>query len=443
MDLKVNFSGRAIRYTEEEIAVVVEAMRNADPLTQGVHMREFESKFAAYQGVAPGSCFVTMNGVSALELSAQLCRFKPGDEVIMPSHTFTASAYPYIKKGATLAWADVDLLTRVVTAESIEKVITPRTKAVVVVHLYGYVADMPAIAALCKKRGLILIEDAAQSIGSELEGKKAGSFGDMGVFSFHSHKNLTTLGEGGMVAVPDTPLDKVLMEHLQRRGVPCVAGSEDDVLARFCLAAKAADAGSVVRVCADNPLIWGGAIDRLVDFYAQGQWDYAYNHIPRNNLWPDGLGAEILSRELLDELNAKAAQTSQREHCLNYIWDNAANFSIGTFDPQEAWLRRPELKLDMAAASGVSVPGCGAFSCAPPRRASAAPAMKFMMAPPRALRENTMVQAGQRERKRMLQLKLGKSGNRATAAPGRESSTNCASSSGARPRVRSKWRPTC
>ena len=153
--------------------------------------------------------------------------------------------------------------------------------------------------------------------------------------------------DGIMVAVPDTPLDRVLMEHLQRRGVPCVAGSEDDVLARFCLAAKAANAGSVVRVCADNPLIWAGAIDRLVDFYAQGQWDYAYNHIPRNNLWPDGLGAEILSRELLDELDAKATETSQREHCLNYIWDNAAKFSIGTFDPQEAWLRRPELKLDM------------------------------------------------------------------------------------------------
>ena len=217
MDVKVNFSGRAIRYTEEEIAVVVEVMRNGDPLTQGVHMRDFESKFAAYQGVAQGSCFVTMNGVSALELSAQLCRFKPGDEVVMPSHTFTASAYPYIKKGATMAWADVDLLSRVVTAESIEKAITPRTRAVVVVHLYGYVADMVGIAALCKERGLILIEDAAQAIGSELEGKKAGSFGDMAVFSFHSHNNLTTLGEGGMLYVRDPKL-AALVPTLRHNG---------------------------------------------------------------------------------------------------------------------------------------------------------------------------------------------------------------------------------
>jgi perosamine synthetase len=217
MDLKINFSGRSIRYTEEEIAVVVEAMRNADPLTQGAHMRAFEEKFAAYQGVANGSCFTTMNGCAALELSAQLCRFEPGDEVVMPSHTFTASAYPYLKKGARLVWADVDLQTRVLTAESIEAVLTPRTRAVVVVHLYGYVADMPAIAALCKKRGLLLIEDAAQSIGAEVDGRKSGSFADMAIFSFHSHKNLTTLGEGGMLYVRDPKL-AALVPMLRHNG---------------------------------------------------------------------------------------------------------------------------------------------------------------------------------------------------------------------------------
>jgi spore coat polysaccharide biosynthesis protein SpsF len=88
-------------------------------------------------------------------------------------------------------------------------------------------------------------------------------------------------------------------------------------------------------------------VDRLVDFYRAGPWDYAYNHIPRNNLWPDGLGAEILSRDLLDELDAKARQPSQREHCLNYLWDTAANYRLGTFNPQEPWLQRPDLKLDV------------------------------------------------------------------------------------------------
>lgn len=210
MEIKVNFSGRAIRYTEEEIAVVVEAMRNADPLTQGDRMREFERKFARYQGVPERTCFTTMNGCAALEMSAQLCRFRPGDEVVIPSHTFTASAYPYLKKGARLVWADIDPKTRVVTAESIERVLTPKTRAVVVVHLYGYVADMPAIMALCRERGILCIEDAAQAIGAELDGRKAGSFGDMGIFSFHSHKNLTTLGEGGMLHVADPDMAAII-----------------------------------------------------------------------------------------------------------------------------------------------------------------------------------------------------------------------------------------
>jgi dTDP-4-amino-4,6-dideoxygalactose transaminase len=217
MDIKVNFSGRSIHYTEEEIAVVVDAMRNAEPLTQARHLQDFESKFARYQGVAEGSCFAVMNGCAALEMSAQLCRFKPGDEVIVPSHTFTASCYPYIKHGGHVVWADIDLATRVVTAETIERVMTPKTRAVVVVHLYGYVADMPAIVNLCKERGVILIEDAAQAIGSELGGVKAGAFGDMAIFSFHSHKNLTTLGEGGMLFVRDPKL-AALVPGLRHNG---------------------------------------------------------------------------------------------------------------------------------------------------------------------------------------------------------------------------------
>lgn len=217
MDLKIDFSGRSLHYTEDEIAAVADAMRNAKTLTQGSYQAEFERKFAEYQGVPIGSCHAVMNGCSALELSAQLCNFKQGDEVIIPSHTFTASAYPYIKKGAAPVWADIDPLTRVVTPQTIAKVITPKTKAVVVVHLYGYVADMPGILALCKEKGIICIEDAAQAIGAEINGKKAGSFGDMAIFSFHSHKNLTTLGEGGMLYVADPKLS-ALVPMLRHNG---------------------------------------------------------------------------------------------------------------------------------------------------------------------------------------------------------------------------------
>jgi spore coat polysaccharide biosynthesis protein SpsF len=153
--------------------------------------------------------------------------------------------------------------------------------------------------------------------------------------------------DGIMVAVPDTERDAVLLEHLRRHGVPCATGPEDDVLARMALAARAADAAIVVRVCADNPLVWGGAVDRLLAHYAHAACDYAYNHIPRGNLWPDGLGAEMVSFPLLASLAQRAVRPEHREHCLSYIWDHAAEFAVQTFDPDDVRLRRPEIRLDV------------------------------------------------------------------------------------------------
>ena len=150
-----------------------------------------------------------------------------------------------------------------------------------------------------------------------------------------------------VVAVPDTALDRVLLEHLERQGVACMAGPENDVLERFAQAARRFGADTVVRVCADNPLIWGEAVDRLLAFYEKTHCVYAYNHIPRDNKWPDGLGAEVFAAEMLYHMAAKATAPSQREHCCNYIWDNPEKFAIATFDPQEDWLCRPDLKLDI------------------------------------------------------------------------------------------------
>ncbi len=198
MDFKIPFSGRAHKYTKQEEETVLEAMRNAVPLTQGKYLEEFQKKFAKYIG-SPYA-FGVNNATSALELSAQLCLFEDGDEVVCPAHTFTASIYPFIKKGAKPVWADIDPDTRVVTLEEIKKVVTPKTKAVVVVHLYGFaIPDIEEIANFCKENNIILIEDVAQALGTEIVGNKAGTFGDFGVFSFHSHKNITTLGEGGML----------------------------------------------------------------------------------------------------------------------------------------------------------------------------------------------------------------------------------------------------
>lgn len=216
----INFSGRAHKYLQSEIDTVVQAMQDADPLTQGRYLKDFEKAFSEYVGA--DYSFAVCNATAALEMTAQLCQFKDGDEVIIPSHTFTASAYPFLKKGAKIVWADIDLSTRVVNAQTIEEKITPRTKAIVIVHLYGYAADMPEIVDLAKKHGLLVIEDAAQSLGSIVDGTKTGVFGDFGIFSLHSHKNITTLGEGGVLTVKDEKLAMLIpmLRHNGHRDFP-------------------------------------------------------------------------------------------------------------------------------------------------------------------------------------------------------------------------------
>ena len=222
MKWKIPFSGRAHCYTNEEINIAVNAMQTAIPLTQGGYQQQFQEKFCEYTGEK--HAFALNNATAALELSAQLLQLKCGDEVIIPGHTFTASAYPFLKKVAKIIWADIDLESRVVTADTIERCITPNTKAIIVVHLYGYGADMPAIMEIANKHNLFVIEDAAQALGVTIKGKMAGTFGDFGVFSFHSHKNITTLGEGGMLTVKDEEIASIL--PMLRHNGHCAFGFE-------------------------------------------------------------------------------------------------------------------------------------------------------------------------------------------------------------------------
>jgi dTDP-4-amino-4,6-dideoxygalactose transaminase len=208
MQYKIPFGGRAHKYTEIEVECVVNAMQNAVPLTQGKYQQTFQEKFSQYTGAK--NVFALNNATSGLELAAQLCQFQEGDEVIIPGHTFTSSAYPFLKQGVKIVWADIDLKTRVVSAETIEKCITDKTKAIVVVHLYGYGADMPEIMQLAQEKRIIVVEDAAQALGVEVGGKMVGTFGDFGIYSFHSHKNITTLGEGGMLTVRNDHIAKLI-----------------------------------------------------------------------------------------------------------------------------------------------------------------------------------------------------------------------------------------
>ena len=198
MNFKIPFSGRSHKYNKNEIEAVVNSMNDNQTLTQGVKMTEFENAFSKYIG--EGNAFAVNSATSALELAAQLCLFDEGDEVICPSHTYTASLYPFIKNGAKPVWVDIDSETMVTTLDLIKKKVTKKTKAILAIHLYGFcINDIEKIAQFAKSRGIILIEDVAQAIGTEIGNKKAGTFGDLGIYSFHSHKNITTLGEGGIL----------------------------------------------------------------------------------------------------------------------------------------------------------------------------------------------------------------------------------------------------
>lgn len=148
-----------------------------------------------------------------------------------------------------------------------------------------------------------------------------------------------------VVAIPDTAQNDALAQHLDRQNIAVFRGHEADVLSRMYHAAKAYNATHVVRVCADNPLIWGVALDALLHCYATTGADYAYNHIPKDNLWPDGLGAETLSFTLLEEIHTKAVKPEHREHCLSYLWEHA--YHRVTFNPDDPALHRPDLKLDI------------------------------------------------------------------------------------------------
>ncbi|KJU81346.1 pyridoxal phosphate-dependent aminotransferase [Candidatus Magnetobacterium bavaricum] len=215
-NFKVNLSGRGHNYNEEDIVAVIDAMKTADPLTQGKYQREFEEKFSVFN--QSKNCFAVSSCTGALELVALLCRLGKTDEVIIPAHTFCATAIPFARTSARIVWADIDPDTRVVSAETIMPLITKQTKVIVVVHLYGLMAPMPDIMEIAQQHNLIVVEDCAQAIGASIKGIRAGNFADFACFSFHTHKNMSTLGEGGMLVVKDGNTAK-LVPGLRHNGI--------------------------------------------------------------------------------------------------------------------------------------------------------------------------------------------------------------------------------
>jgi len=182
--------------TQKEIDYVTDAVTNAWYENANIYHERFEKAFAEYIGVKFAISLPSC--LSAIHLSLLSLGIGPGDEVIVPDVTWIATSAPISYIGATPVFADIDEKTWCLSAESFEKLISPKTKAVIPVELYGNIPDMNTIRNIAQKHKIVIIEDAAEAIGSEYKGHKAGSFGDTGVFSFHGSKTLTT-GEGGML----------------------------------------------------------------------------------------------------------------------------------------------------------------------------------------------------------------------------------------------------
>lgn len=171
--------------------------------SQGPYIEKFQAAFAAYMGGGQALC--TSSGTTALHLALEALEIGPGDEVIVPDLTFGATANVVVHAGATPVFVDVDPATWTLDPNAMAAAITPRTKAVIPVHLYGHPCDMDPIMALAGTHGLKVIEDCAEALGATYRGRKVGTIGDVGCFSFFANKVITT-GEGGMVTTASAAL---------------------------------------------------------------------------------------------------------------------------------------------------------------------------------------------------------------------------------------------
>jgi len=204
--------------TEKEIQYVTDAVTHAWYSSANMYHERFEKAFADYLGTRYAIALPTCT--SALHLSLLALGIKQGDEVIVPDITWIATSAPISYVGATPVFADIDPVTWCLSVESFEACITSRTKAVIPVDLYGGMPDMDGIRSVARRHNVAIIEDAAEALGAQYKGKKAGSFGDTGVFSFHGSKTVTT-GEGGMLVTDREELYQriqVLRDHGRQPG---------------------------------------------------------------------------------------------------------------------------------------------------------------------------------------------------------------------------------
>jgi len=199
--------------TDREVGYILDAAAHGWGEHCYDYIVRFERAFADQIGVS--SAVSTSSATGALHLGLAALSIGPGDEVIVPDITWIASVAPIVHLGGTVRFADIDPVTWCIDPDSVESLITDRTRAVLAVHLYGNPCDVVRLAEICERRQLALVEDAAEGIGTVIDGHAAGSLGRFSVFSFHGTKTMTT-GEGGMLATNDRSVEetvRVLNNH--------------------------------------------------------------------------------------------------------------------------------------------------------------------------------------------------------------------------------------
>ncbi len=203
LDLKAQYGG-----IRDEIRAALDRVLESHQYVLGSEVARFEEEFARFCGTT--SAVGVNSGTSALHLALATAGVGPGDEVITVPFTFVATVAAVLYTGARPVLCDIDPVTYTMDPSRLEELVSPRTKAIVPVHLYGQCADMDPILQIARKHGLVVIEDAAQAHGAGYRGRRAGTMGDMACFSFYPGKNLGAYGEGGAVVTGNAAHDKTL-----------------------------------------------------------------------------------------------------------------------------------------------------------------------------------------------------------------------------------------
>ncbi|MEU0518312.1 DegT/DnrJ/EryC1/StrS family aminotransferase [Streptosporangium sp. NPDC006007] len=210
----VPYPQRGSVLADAEVDTITEILRSGAPLSGGPYREAFERRFCELVG-ARHALSVT-SGTVALSLAINLLGLRPGDEVLVTPQTFKATIQPLLDLPVTVRFCDVDPMTLNVDPAGVEALVTERTKAIVLVHYGGLPADMDRIMGIARRQGIVVVEDCAHALGSRYRGRRPGALADIGCFSFHTSKNITTLGEGGMVTVHNEERGHEWAERLDR-----------------------------------------------------------------------------------------------------------------------------------------------------------------------------------------------------------------------------------